>query len=325
MIIALIIYLWVFKIPKIKLQSFDLRAVQRLAFCSGLLILTAMSLSFLLQFSAPRSVPLIFGVLFFSGAFITRVNVLIAHQTLRRLGSPQTNILIYGAGEAGIQLVSALRHSSEVRAVAFIDDNKIKQNRIVHGLHVYSYDQIEDVVKRKKVDRILVAMPTVPMADKEKVVQKLKHLPCKIQIMPSHVDIIQGKSVLDTFVPVAPEDLLGRHQLDFSMEALNAPYENKSILISGAGGSIGLELCRQILKHSPAKIVLFERSEFALYKAERDLRAYAEQIGVDLVPALGSVCDAKTLKHVFDLHKIQVVFHAAASLGDRCRQLCHGR
>jgi len=196
--------------------------------------------------------------------------------------------------------------------VAFIDDNKIKQNRIVHGLHVYSYDQIEDVVKRKKVDRILVAMPTVPMADKEKVVQKLKHLPCKIQIMPSHVDIIQGKSVLDTFVPVAPEDLLGRHQLDFSMEALNAPYENKSILISGAGGSIGLELCRQILKHSPAKIVLFERSEFALYKAERDLRAYAEQIGVDLVPALGSVCDAKTLKHVFDLHKIQVVFHAAA-------------
>ena len=312
MIIALIVYLWSLGIPQIKLQSFDLRAVQRIALCSLLLTLTAMSLSFLLQFAAPRSVPLIFGVLFFSGSFIARLLGVLLHETLRGLASPQAVTLIYGAGEAGIQLASALRYSREVRAVAFIDDNKIKQKRIIYGLKIFPSEKIESIVKRKKVEHILIAMPSVPMLEKENVIQKIKHLPCKIQVMPSHVDIIHGKSVLDNFVPVAPEDLLGRHQLDFSLDALNAPYEGKCILISGAGGSIGLELCRQILKHSPAKVVLYERSEFALYKAERDLKAYAEDIGVAIVPVLGSVCDENMLSHVFETHKVQVVFHAAA-------------
>ena len=312
MMFAGAIYSWVLNIPKIKLQSFDMKAIQRLALLSLLLILTAMSFSFLLRFSAPRSVPLIFGILFFTGSLFARINGLLVLSQLYQIGNTRTPVAIYGAGEAGIQLVSALQRSKEVKPVAFIDDNKLQQKLIIFGLSVFAPEHIERLIKNKKIERILIAIPSLSQGDKKDIVERLKHLPCTIQIMPSHIDIIHGNNVLESFEPVNPEDLLGRDKFDVNLPSINAAYKSKAVLVSGAGGSIGSELCRQIIEHDPAKLVIFEQSEFALYKVEKDLVPFAKEKGVELIPVLGSVSDSKTLKHVFSQHNIEVVFHAAA-------------
>jgi len=312
MIGATIVYTWVLSIPKIKLQSFDMQAIQRIVLCSLLLILTAMSVSFLLQFSAPRSVPLIFGIVFFTGSLFSRVNGLLLLRQLNQIGNVRTPVAIYGAGEAGIQLVSALRQSKEVKPVAFIDDNKLQQKLIIFGLSVFAPKDIEELVKNKKIERILIAIPSLSQADRRKIAQHLKHLPCAIQIMPSHIDIIHGNNILDSFIAVNPEDLLGRDKFNVDLPNINVPYQFKTILISGAGGSIGLEICRQIINHGPKKLIIFEQSELALYLAEKELKPILHKLNIELVPILGSVCDANALAHVFETYKIDVVFHAAA-------------
>ena len=312
MIVAGVIYSWMLNIPKIKLQAFDMQAIQRIAFNCLLLILTAMSLSFLLRFSAPRSVPIIFGILFFTGSLFSRVNGLLLLRQIYQVGNVRTPVVIYGAGEAGIQLVSALQQSKEVKPVGFIDDNKLQQKLIIFGLSVYAPEDIDSLVKQKKVESILIAIPSLSKAEKNEIAIRLKHLPCDIQIVPSHVDIIHGNNILDNFEAVNPEDLLGRDKFDVDLPDIQKPYQSKSILISGAGGSIGLELCRQIINHGPKKLVIFEQSELALYLAERELRPVMNNLGIELEAVLGSVCDKKTLAHVFETHKIEVVFHAAA-------------
>ena len=312
MVGAGLIYSWLLKIPNMKLQSFDLQAIQRIAFSSFLLILTAMSLSFLLKFSAPRSVPLIFGILFFSGALLSRMNALIFIRQLSRFGKVRTPVVIYGAGEAGIQLVSSLQQSKEVKPVAFIDDNRLNERVMIFGLPVYGPQNLEKLIKQKKVERILIASPSLSETERKAMASRLAYLPCAIQIMPSNVDIIHGKKFLESLIQVKPEDLLGRDKFNSQLQNISAPYEAKNILISGAGGSIGSELCRQILEHRPAKLVLFEQSELALYSVERELKPLADKLGIVLVPILGSVCDEKYVAHIFQTQEIQVVFHAAA-------------
>ena len=312
MMIAGAVYAWMLSIPKIKLQSFDMQAIQRIAFLSLMLILTAMSFSFLLRLSAPRSVPLIFGILFFTGAIFSRINGLLFLRQLYHLNNKRKNVAIYGAGEAGIQLVSALAQSKEVKPVAFIDDSKLQQQLIIFGLSVFAPDNIEKLIKQKNVDQILVAIPSLSQSDKNNLVEKLSHLPCAIQIMPSHIDIMHGNNILDSFKPVNEDDLLGREKFDVDLPNIEAVYKSKSVLVSGAGGSIGSELCRQIIEHKPSKLIIFEQSELALYTVEKDLRSIAAQHNINLVPILGSVCDVKLLEHIFDQHKVEVVFHAAA-------------
>jgi len=183
-----VLYSWMLGIPKIKLQSFDLQAIQRIALCSLLFILTAMSISFLLRFSAPRSVPMIFGVLFFTGSLFSRVNGLLLLRQLAQIGNVRIPVAIYGAGEGGIQLVSALQQSKQVKPVAFIDDNKLQQKLIIFGLSVSAPEDIEKIIKQKNIERILIAIPSLSQSDKREMAQKLSHLPCAIQIMPSHLD-----------------------------------------------------------------------------------------------------------------------------------------
>lgn len=312
MIIAGLTYNWMLGIPKIKLQSFDLQAIQRLAFFSLLLILTSMSMSFLLQFSAPRSIPVIFGVLFFTGSLFSRINGLFLLRQIYQFGKTRSHVAIYGAGEAGIQLVSALQQSKQVKPVAFIDDSKLQQNVLIFGLPVFSPEDIEKLIKHKNIERILIAIPSLSQMDQRNLAKGLSHLPCAIQIMPSHLDILHGNNVLDNMIEFNADELLERDKFDSTALNTHGPYQNKSILISGAGGSIGLELCRQILSHNPTKLVLFERSELALYKAEKELRQIAEKNNVQIVPVLGSVCNSKTISDVFGQHNIEVVFHAAA-------------
>lgn len=298
--------------PKIKLHAFDIYAVQPIALCASLLVLTAMSLSFVLVVGAPRSVPIIFGMLFFVGSVSSRVLALFLIQQLQNLGQPQTPVIIYGAGSAGIQLASALRQSYGVKLVAFVDDNIVLQKLIIAGLSVHSPAALERLVRSKKVGRILIAMPSITKIRQRAIISQLKYLQCEVQVLPSYVELIEGKGIVESLRPTSPEDLLGRDRLDIDIPDVANAYYDKSILVTGAGGSIGAELCRQVLKFSPAKIVLFEQSELALYEVERNLRPLTEKHNIDLLPILGSVCDAKIVASVIAQQQVQVVLHAAA-------------
>ena len=309
---AAIIYSWMLNIPKTKIQLFNLQAIPKMAIRSLLLMMTAMSFSFLFSFSLPRSLPVIFGISFICLSSVIKGIGALLNSSLYKSDNPRVPVAIYGAGEGGIQLVSVLKNSKKVEPVAFIDDNKLKQKSVIFGLAVLPPEDLEQLVKRKKIGRILVAIAKLSEADRKKMTKRLAHLPCEIRFMPPDIDIIHGKNILESFTPFRPEDLLDRDKFDVALPNISRPYKSKVVLISGAGGSIGLELCRQLLRHNPKKLVIFEQSELALYQAERELRSVAKKLGVIIVPILGSVCDAKTLAHVFMDQKIQVVFHAAA-------------
>ena len=208
--------------------------------------------------------------------------------------------------------MSALAQSKEVKPVAFIDDSRLQQQLIIFGLSVFAPDNIEKLIKQKNIDQILIAIPSLSQSGRKELANKLSHLPSDIQIMPSHIDIIQGNNILESFKHVNADDLLGRDKFDSDLPNIDAVYKSKSVLVSGAGGSIGSELCRQITERKPSKLIIFEQSELALYTIEKELRSIAAQHNIDLVPILGSVCDAKLLGHIFEHHKVEVVFHAAA-------------
>lgn len=299
-------------LPKIKLHAFEIEAIKRIALCAFLLAMTAMSLSFVFVFSAPRSVPIIFGILFFVGSVSSRIGGLFFILHLQNMGKTREPVAIYGAGAAGIQLISALRQSSEVNPVLFVDDNIVLQKLNVAGLPVRSPAKLDELVRGGKIKRVLIALPSISKSRQREIIRQLDRLPCEVQLLPSFIELIEGTNLASSLRTVAPEELLGRDKLDLVIPGVLEAYQGRSILISGAGGSIGSELCLQILNFAPSKLVLYEHSELALYSIERDLKPIAEKAGITLEPVLGSVCDAKLVKHTLDKHDVQIVLHAAA-------------
>ena len=306
------IYVILLGLPNVKVHAFEIQAVQRIAGCSILLAFTAMSLSFLFAFFSPRSIPIIFGLLFFVGSVSSRLLGLFFLNLLLNANIIRIPVLIYGSGAAGIQLVSALRQSSEVKPIAFIDDNIRLQKSIFAGLSVYPPSALDKLVRTKKIRRILIAMPSIGKARKREIIQSLEHLDCDVQVLPSYVELISGKDILAGLRSVASDELLGREKLDLIDPEVAKSYRKKSIMVTGAGGSIGSELCRQMLKFKPAKLVLFEQSEIALYQIERELMPLLKKQGIKLETVLGSVCDGETVAHVLASQNVQIVFHAAA-------------
>ncbi|MBL4893239.1 MAG: polysaccharide biosynthesis protein [Rhizobiaceae bacterium] len=299
-------------LPSVKVHAFEIEAVQRIAACSVMLVVTAISLSFLFAFFSPRSIPIIFGVLFFVGSVSSRLLGLFFLNLLLNANITRTPVLIYGAGAAGIQLVAALRQSSEVKPIAFIDDNIRLQKSIFAGLSVYPPSSLDKLVRTKKIRRILVAIPSIEKARRREIIQSLDHLSIDVQVLPSYVELISGVDILAGLRSVAADELLGREKLDLIDPDLANSYHGKSIMITGAGGSIGSELCRQILKFLPSKLVLFEQSEIALYQIERELMPLIKRRGIEIKTVLGSVCDGETVAYELSKHDVQIIFHAAA-------------
>jgi FlaA1/EpsC-like NDP-sugar epimerase len=311
-LVAGVIYEIMLGLPKLKLHAFELRDTQRIGLCALLLAMTAMSFSYLFGFVAPRSVPIIFGILFFIGATFVRIYGLFIILYLQNFGTSRQPVAIYGAGAAGMQLTSALHQSSEFRPVVFIDDKASLQSLMIFGLRVYAPSALKHLVKKKKIKLILIAMPSVSENRNREIVKELGNIGCEVKVLPSYVELIERKNIVESLRAVSPENLLGRDKRDVILPGVALSYTGKSVLITGAGGSIGSELCRQVLKFSPTKLILFEQSEFALYQIERELSSVAEQEGFLLVPILGSVLDAGRIAHVLKEHSVQIVLHAAA-------------
>jgi FlaA1/EpsC-like NDP-sugar epimerase len=220
-------------------------------------------------------------------------------------------VIIYGAGDAGVQLVSALQHSSEYNPVGFIDDSKELQGNQIRGLTIYPGDEIIDVIDKLKVDEVLIAMPSTSRTKRRDIIDKLELYPVVVRILPGVVELAEGKITIGDLREISVKDLLGRDTVMANKDLLGKNITNKVVLVTGAGGSIGSELCRQIASLQPKTLILYEMSELALYTIERELSnigAYA----MEVYPILGNINNKNRLISVFRHFGVDTVYHAAA-------------
>ena len=220
-------------------------------------------------------------------------------------------VLVYGAGEAGIQLVGALTQSQEYNPLGFIDDSKELQTAEIWGLEVYSPDDVGKVIDKLKIDEVLIAMPTVSRARRFNIVTVLESYSVQVRMLPSVSDLAGGKVSVDDLRKVDIEDLLGRDKVAANQNLLIKNIKDKIVLVTGAGGSIGSELCRQVLTLKPKGLILFEMNELALYKIDKELHDFNEN-KIKIYPVLGNVNNIKRLNKVFKYFNVNTVYHTAA-------------
>jgi len=220
-------------------------------------------------------------------------------------------VLIYGAGSAGRQLATALNHSNEFSAIAYIDDDEGLLGLDVNGIRVHRSAEIGGLIERYDVDSVLLAIPSASRMRRKSVVDSLSAHNVRVLTLPGLSDIAGGKVSMNDVREVDIADLLGREEVQPDQKLLDACILNQNVVVTGAGGSIGSELCRQILKQRPSCLVLYEQSEFALYSIEKELSGLTKE-GVDIVPILGSVLEGAHLSKVMSQYQIDTVYHAAA-------------
>jgi FlaA1/EpsC-like NDP-sugar epimerase len=226
----------------------------------------------------------------------------------------RVRIAIYGAGRAGTQLAYALRAGREYLPVVFFDDNPVLQKTELAGLRIYSPDEMTAVLAARQVDELLLAIPSASRARRTEIIDRLEGLRCKVKLVPGMADVVSGNVAVDAIREVEIEDLLGRDSVAPDAQLLGRCVTGKVVLVSGAGGSIGSELCRQIVRLGPLRLVLMELSEFGLYSIEQELSLLCAKFNlkVELVPVLGSVMHQHRNEMVMRRFGVQTVYHAAA-------------
>ena len=261
---------------------------------------------------APRSIFIIFALL--AIAWLAGSRYLVHRWLTRALGDrlDREPVAIFGAGEAGIQAATALMSSSEYRPMLFVDDNRKLHGTLIRGLKVVSREQLAPMLERGDIATVLLALPSASRRTRMEVVQFLESFPVAVKSVPALPDIIAGRARVEALRDVAIEDLLGRDTVAPQADLLSRNLTGLNVLVTGAGGSIGSELCRQIASQKPARLVLMDVSEFALYSIERELEPLCREQGIELVYRLGSVLDQHLMLSCLRDQAIHTVFHAAA-------------
>lgn len=223
-------------------------------------------------------------------------------------------VIIFGAGSSGLQLINSLFHGREYQPVALVDDNPKIQSLNISGLKVQPSSALKTLQDNTNAEFLFLAKPTMTKERRRKLLLELDGSSLVLKRIPSMAEIFSGEAGIGDLIPVTPEDLLGRDPVPPVKSLMSATVTNKTILISGAGGSIGSELCRQIAKYSPKEIILVDASEFALYEITTELVDLRDKFSLDisLVSKLGSILEEKFLESIFTSSKIHTVFHAAA-------------
>jgi FlaA1/EpsC-like NDP-sugar epimerase len=242
----------------------------------------------------------------------------LALQSLIENFRPKQPVIIYGAGSSGMQLVVALQSGNQYLPVAFVDDSRHIVGSIVHGIRVYTPSALSDLIKTFSVSQILLAIPSASHAERKEILNKLEHLPVHVKTVPELFDMRTGKFHVDEVRDIDIEDLLGRDIVPPDPELMSACIKGKSVLVTGAAGSIGSELCRQILGLRPTKLVILDSFEFGLYDIERELLALRDALQgksdfeTDIVAVLGNTCNRNLVEVLLQRFKIKTVYHAAA-------------
>ena len=226
----------------------------------------------------------------------------------------QIKVAIYGAGTAGNQLLAALRMGRVMRPVAFIDDDGDLANRVISGLQVYKPKHLQQMIKETGAQEILLALPRASRARRKEILAFLEPYPLHVRSVPAFADLASGRVKVDDIQDVDIADLLGRDPVPAQDELLERCIKKQTVLVTGAGGSIGSELCRQIIGLGPKTLLLFDHSEFNLYSILSELERHAarESLSVRLLPILGSVRNQQHLADIMSTWRVDTVYHAAA-------------
>lgn len=266
----------------------------------------------LFQAFVPRSIPIVFFVL--SSIMIAGARGIVGLIVEKHWFDEREGVVIYGAGSTGRQLVTALTAGRKYQALAFIDQKKRYRGRSLAGLKIFSPDDINLLTKKYGQFKVLIAITQVDPERMKQIVDRFEPFAIELLTIPSMYDIVSGKHTIDELREISVDDLLGREAVYPIPELLSANIENKTVLVSGAGGSIGKELCRQIIDQQPKKLVMFDISEAFLYEINQELSEYLshEKCKTELIPLIGDVKNGMLMTRIFNQHKVDTIYHAAA-------------
>ncbi|MFN2289374.1 MAG: polysaccharide biosynthesis protein [Chromatocurvus sp.] len=267
---------------------------------------------FFTRADVPRAMPFVYWALVMFSVGGSRLVVRAYYQA--KLRSSSKNVLIYGAGESGRQLLTALHHGEQYRVVAFVDDDPRSQYSVINGLQVVNPRDIERLIQEHGITQVLLAIPSATHDRRREIINSLVGLPVHVRTVPKISELVSGVASVNQIQDIDLDDLLGRDPVPPHPELIDRCITGKVVMVTGAGGSIGAELCRQILAAGPRELVLLDSSEFALYSIERELKE-AQARGVnytDMACLLGSVRDQRRLETIFRTFAVQTVYHAAA-------------
>ncbi|MEH6645318.1 polysaccharide biosynthesis protein [Sulfitobacter sp.] len=312
-VIAVGVSIW-FGINDIQVSAYDAASVGLTALHAMLLGVASGIFADIAGLDLNLGLHLIFGVVFFCLAVGSRAMLLQLVFAVYRNSSKRTRVLIYGAGTTGVQLVAALRGHEAIHVVAFVDDSKSLQGMRVHRLPVYSPMSIAEIVKEKQIDRVLLAVPSLNRLKQAQIARRLERMGLEVQTLPSFSQLIGADALVNKLTPVSARSFLGRAEVAHPLGDASLCYKGKVVLISGAGGSIGSELCRQVIECKPSKLILFELSELGLYNIDMELRGMMrhDALDIELVSVLGSVTDSRQVRKLMTNHSVNIVLHAAA-------------
>ena len=270
----------------------------------------------------PRAVPMLYLFLFFIWLWNSRLTIrellarLQGQRPQRRAMTDSDNVLIYGAGEAGKELLEGLRNSHKYHVVAYIDDDAQLTDAYLLGKRIYHADTLVETVSKLDIAQVFLAMPSISRARKREIIDTLAGISVQIKELPSLEEIVDGKVTVSSMRKIDILDVLNRQTVEPNERLLQRNITDKCVLVTGAGGSIGSELCRQIIKNRPQCLVLYELSEYALYSIHQELIAKIASKDIyshiELVAIIGNVTNEANLVRIFQRHQIQTVYHAAA-------------
>ncbi|QUM74289.1 polysaccharide biosynthesis protein [Sphingopyxis granuli] len=262
----------------------------------------------------PRTMGLLHPIIFLTLLCVSRLSIRFALvDILHRTGGNGTSrrVLIYGAGRAGRQLSLALRHEPHLQILGYIDDDVRLDGQRLDGVPIHSPARLDWAVRTLRIDEVLIGLPRISRTRRREIIDQLQHYKVQVRVLPSVGKILDGEVSVNDLRPVQIEDLLGRDQVAPNGLLMSRNITGKTVLVSGAGGSIGGELCRQIRDLRPRRLILVEQSEFALYAIDNELDAM-EEGRVEIIPELGNVADRQSIERIYARWRPDTVFHTAA-------------
>ena len=260
----------------------------------------------------PRSAPVIFWLLSFCYVAGTRFAVRAYAERVVRADAARKRVVIYGAGDAGAQLARRLHHDRDYRPVAIVDADRREHGRVIHGLTVHPVEALAGLVPEHVVRHVLVALPTATAAERRHVIEMLEPYPVNVRVVPDYDSLVSSADPLAGIRDIDTGDLLGRNEVSPLPHLLRGSVAGRSVLVTGAGGSIGSELCRQISRLKPRRLVLVDQNEYALFRVENELKRTSDGAPVPVVAVLGSVLDRGLMERTLRAHRVDTVYHAAA-------------
>ena len=230
-----------------------------------------------------------------------------------RLNKPNLkNAVIYGAGNSGLELLQALENNKELKVSCFLDDDKEKQGRVLLGRKIYSPDYLNLLISKEHISYLLLAIPNISRKQKREILNKVSKFNLSVRTLPSLGDIAKGKINTDDLIFLEIDDLLGREKVKPDENLMMKNIKNKTVLVTGAGGSIGSQICREILKIKPKILLILDSNEYSLYSILNDLNFLNNNKPIEIIPLLASVQDGDKIKTILNTWKPQTIYHAAA-------------